>query len=257
MLDRKNMLARKTAVAILSVLLLLSCSKKEVKQDLPPEDAIAQANALINDKKYDDARDILTQIKYNDKTGKYIPASLLRTADSYALEGDPELAADEYRSFLKTYPGHKYAPYAQYKIAMIFYKLIKGPDRGYSAAKRAYEAFQTLQANYPRNPYRETVQPKMQRCLQVMADYEFMVGDFYYKKKSFGGALQRFLGILEQYPDYEGQERVLYLVASSYRELGDGENALRYLNRLAKEYPGGELARQAEMEIPTTENDGG
>ncbi|HDZ87878.1 MAG TPA: tetratricopeptide repeat protein, partial [Nitrospirae bacterium] len=63
-------------------------------------------------------------------------------------------------------------------------------------------------------------------------------------KDSYGAALGRFLGILKNYPDYIGTERVLYYIALSYRHEGDKDNALKYLKILKNKFPEGKYVKE-------------
>lgn len=230
------------------VVLAASCSKKAVKPEaeLTLQEKFQKANTLIDKKNYDEARKLLEEVKAEDSGRQYAPLAQLRRADSYVKEGEPELAIAEYKLFLDSYPTNKYAPYAQYQIAITYYHQINGPDRSLDAARKALEAFARLDRLYPRNPYRETVAFNIERTREILAEHEFIVGDFYFKKEAYKGALSRFLGLLEKYPDYDKVPEVLYRVAVSYEQLGDKAKAGEYLQRLREKYPGSEALKEAE-----------
>jgi outer membrane protein assembly factor BamD len=238
-------------IAVLLICLaLFSCGKKEVKpSEFDPEAEFAKANKLIEDKDYEGARKLLTEISGRDTTGKYAPVAQLRLADSYLKEGEPELAAEEFRRFLETYAWHKYAPYAQYQLAMVYYEQVGEPDRGYGSALKALEEFEVLNSVYPRNPYREFAEAAIEKCLDILADYEFMVGEFYLKKEAYKGALGRFLGVLEKFPGYKKEADVLYGIALSYRGLGDADMARQYYDLLISKYPRSKVAEKAKKEF--------
>jgi outer membrane protein assembly factor BamD len=243
---------RKTAALFfILVIVLASCSKKAVKPEaeLTPEEKFQKANTLIDKKSYDEARKLLEEVKAEDSGRHYAPLAQLRIADSYTKEGEPELAVAEYKVFLDSYPTNKYASYAQYQIAMTYYHQINGPDRSLDMARKALEAFGRLERLYPRNPYRDTVAFNIERTREILAEHEFMVGDFYFKKEAYKGALTRFLGLLTKYPDYDKLPDVLYRIAVSYEELGDKTMAAQYLQRLREKYPGSEALKEAEEAI--------
>ena len=223
----------------MAVLALSACSRNQVKKDAPfsAADSFTRANALFEKKDYDKALKIFTEIKAKDASGKVAPLAALRIADCYDKQSEPDSAIEAYRKFLDVYPDHMYASYAQYRIAMIYFSQIQGYDRGFGAAKKALDEFRRLKELYPRNPYRDSVEMHISRCRYIMASYEFMVGNFYYKKKAYQGALGRFEGIVEDYPDFIRMPEVLYLAASSCRALGEGGKAGLYLEQLEKNWP--------------------
>lgn len=236
-------------MVFIMLLVISSCGKKaEVKltSDADFENAFSKANKFINGQQYEEARNLLDKIKASDTTDKYGPVAQLRLGDSYIKEEEPELAIEEYRRFLDFYPGHKYAPYAQYQIAMVFFNETGDSERGYASAREALKEFEALERIYPRNPYKDDVNARIQRCREVLADHEFMVGVFYYKKKAYSGALLRLLGLLETFPDYAKEADVFYHIAMVYKGLGDNKKASEYFKLILTKYPEGKIAKKAK-----------
>ncbi len=228
-------------------LLLVSCSgKKPVRQDVfDPKAVLQQAGKFIEMDEYDEARKLLFEVKNRDLSKKYAPLAQLKIAESFVTEGQPERAVEEYRRFLQLYPDHPQAPYAQYQIALVYFKQIEGPEKGAGGARKALEEFQKLLRLYPRNPYREAVELKIRKCRNLIAEYEFLVGEFYYKKGSYNAAIGRFLGLLKEFPDYKKTPEVLYLTGISYKELNRTEESLRYLKELQKRFPESGFSKKA------------
>jgi outer membrane protein assembly factor BamD len=235
------------------LLFVCSCSSKlaAVKpgETFEPEKAFEKANELLEKKDYEAARTAFLEIKNRDTSRKFAPLAQLKIADSYVQEGESELAIAEFRKFLEAYPDHKYAVYAQYQIASVYFDQIEGPERGYSGAAKALEEFEKLKKMYPRNPYREVIDIKIQKCRNVIAGYEFLVGEFYYKKGSFNAAINRFAEVLKNYPDYQMKAEVLFYIGMSYKNLGQKDRALEYLNRLVEEYPNNKFSADAKKEL--------
>jgi len=235
------------------LLFICSCSSKPAAvkpgETFEPEKAFEKANELLEKKDYEAARTAFLEIKNRDTSRKFAPLAQLKIADSYVKEGESELAIAEFRKFLEAYPDHKYAVYAQYQIASVYFDQIEGPERGYSGAAKALEEFEKLKKMYPRNPYREVIDIKIQKCRNVIASYEFLVGEFYYKKGSFNAAINRFAEVLKTYPDYQKKAEVLFYVGMSYKNLGQKDKALEYLNRRVEEYPNNKFSADAKKEL--------
>ncbi len=238
---------------LLLILFVCSCSGKPAAvkpgETFEPEKAFEKANELLEKKDYEEARTAFLEIKNRDTSRKFAPLAQLKIADSYVKEGEFEPAVAEFRRFLDAYPDHKYAVYAQYQIASIYFDQIEGPERGYSGAAKALEEFERLKKMYPRNPYREIIDIKIQKCRNVIAGYEFLVGEFYYKKGSFNAAINRFAEVLKTYPDYQRKAEVLFFIGMSYKNLGQKDKALEYLNRLVEEYPNNKFSADAKKEL--------
>ncbi len=242
----------KYAAVIFSLILLVSCSGKSVVKPVEGFNAerdFAKANKLISEKNYTQARTLLLEVKNRDLSKKYAPLAELRIADTYVREEEPDLAVAEYRKFLEMYPDNSYASYAQYQIAMVYFNQIESPDRGYGGAAKALEEFEKLKTDFPRNPYREIVDLRIEKCRNTIADYEFLVGEFYMKKGSYNAAIGRYAGLLKRFPDYKQKEYVLLRLGTAYKKLGKKEKAEEYLTRLLNKFPASPLARDAKKEL--------
>ncbi len=138
---------------IFFILNVFSCSGKaplKPGEEFNAETSFARANKLIDDKNYEEARAILLEIKNRDLSKKYAPLAQIRIADSHVKEENPDLAVAEYRKFLEIYPDNRYASYAQYQIAMVYFNQIESPERGYGGAARALSEFEKLKRDFPR-----------------------------------------------------------------------------------------------------------
>jgi outer membrane protein assembly factor BamD len=238
---------------IIFLILTTACStdKTALKEAdiFDPEASLKKANELITEGKYEEAREILESIIARDASQHYSTLAKLRIADTYFEDESYEEAAVEYESFLDIHPYHKYSSYAQYMLAMSYFRRIKTVDVSYSWAKRALREFEKLQRNYPRNPYMDIVESRIKACKRTLAEYEFYVGSFYFKKGSFRAAARRFNGLLENYPDSNKVAEALYFLGLSYENLGQRDKAVSTLNNLIEKFPNIEISNRAKEVI--------
>jgi len=217
---------------------VIACAGKEVREAaLEPAVAFQKAEDLMGHGNYEEARKVLEGIRSVDASQQYSTLARLRIADTYFDEELFEEAVMEYESFLDTYPAGKYASYAQYKLAMSFFRQIKTADISYSVAQRALREFEKLRKNYPRNPYMEVTDERIKACQRLLAEYEFYVGSFYFKKGSYEAAARRFDGLLKNYPDSVQEAETLYYLGLSYKNLGKKEQAIDTLSALIGKFP--------------------
>ena len=229
---------------------MASCAKTiPVAEPFNPARAYKEANKKLEDKYEEEARRLFENIIRLDTSGEYAPLAQLRVADSYVMEDLPDLAVEEYREFLKTYPRHKFASYAQYQIGIVYFKLIKGHDRGFGYALKSLETFKTLNSEFPRNQYRKDAQIKIEQCRAVMAEHEYKVGEFYYDKGSCRGAVGRFESVRKDFPKYAGMSRVLYHLAVCYEKLGMEKRSKASLKEISKRFPNSGFHKKALREI--------
>lgn len=256
----RNMKMRFLPFLAIAVLLLLvgSCaSKKGAVKDsalFDPEASLQEANELIKKRDFEKAREVLGEIKAKDASQKYAILATLRIADSYYDDELYEEAVSEYENFLNLHEQHKYASYAQYKLAMSYYKRIKTVDISQELAKKALREFETLQRRYPRNPYMEVTESRIKACQKVLAEYEFYVGEFYYKKGAYEAAANRFSEMMKNYPGSKRESEALFYLGVSYDRLGDREKAVNAFTRLIEKFPTIKLSSQAKKLLASIQN---
>jgi outer membrane protein assembly factor BamD len=249
--QRKMMIYRYIALLLLS-LTVLACSTDgaSVKGEATaaPEESFRKANELIKDGFYEDARKILETVK-SGSSSQYALLARLRIADSYFDDEAYEEAVVEYESFLDLYPHQKYASYAQYRLAMCYFKRIRTVDVSYTWARRALDEFRKLQRQYPRNPYMSIVNGRIQSCINMLAEYEYYVGNFYYEKGAYSAAIGRFSSILRQYPESVRAPEALYYMGLSYEYDGRLIEAINTLTAFVDMYPNMDLTVDAKEHI--------
>jgi outer membrane protein assembly factor BamD len=236
-------------ITVLSALFLgAGCGKKEVKHEeaYDAEKFLTNADNLVSKKEYEEARKVLLEVKNRDSQKKYGALAELKIADSYIKEEEPDLAIIEYRKFIELYPDNQYASYAQYQIAMAYYSQIESPDKGSGAARDALLEFNRLKQIYPRNPYRDIVELRIERAQNIIADGDFMIGEFYFKKESYQAAIERLEGLLKKYPDYKREDNALLIIGKSYKALIMDEKAREYFNKVIEKYPTSGAAKEAK-----------
>jgi outer membrane protein assembly factor BamD len=233
--------------AALSVLLTYGCGK-DVKPETSydAEKYLAKSDELVGAKDYKEARKVLLEVKNRDTQKKYGPIAHLKIADSYVKEGEPDLAIAEYRKFIDLYPDSQYASYAQYQIAMTYFAQIESADRGTGIARFALEEFNRLKKLYPRNPYRDIVEVRIEKARNILAEGDYIIAEFYYKKESYQSAVGRLEAMLTNYPDYKKEDEALLLLGKSYRELRIKDKAKDVFERLITKYPTSKAAKEAK-----------
>ena len=160
-----------------------------------------------------------------------------------------EEAVAEYENFLKVHEQHKFSSYAQYHLAMSYFKRIKTPDVSFTTAKRALAEFEKLQRDYPRNPYMDVTESRIRSCKRVLAEHEFYVGEYYFNKGSFEAAINRLKALLDTYPGSIRESEALYYIGLAYENLGQRDNAISTLTTLIHKFPATELSNEAKKLI--------
>jgi outer membrane protein assembly factor BamD len=257
MVKKQINILTKCLLSFLLIIVIASCSSKgDIKDtDLPEaEKTFIEANEKLKAKDYEGATELFEKVRITDRTLKFSTIAQVRLADILFEQALYDEASFKYEDFLSLHPYNKYAPYAQFQLAMSFYKQITTIDVSYSLALRAMKEFRKLQQNYPRNPYIDVTEIRIDKCLSILADHELYVGKFYFEKGSYKAASNRFNDLLERYPDSRNEAEASYYLGRSYKNLGENDKALNTLTALIEKFPATKLAKEAEDIITSLNN---
>jgi outer membrane protein assembly factor BamD len=201
-------------------------------------------------KQWDNARQHFRRIIDGFPSSEYGPPARLALADTYFQEGGTGnyiMAVGAYREFLTLYPSHPKSDYAQFQAAEAFYQQRNGPDRDQTPTMKALDEYQRLVDVYANSEYAERARERIMELRQVLARAEFNAGYFYQRtRQAYRAAINRYEGILSEYPDYKHLDDVLLRLAECLNVTGRAAEAQPHLARLLSEYPQSEHVKRAE-----------
>jgi outer membrane protein assembly factor BamD len=237
----------KRIFAALAVAVALAGCRTTVKDrvtkdllSLPKEELFARGKALLAKKKPVEARKYLNFVfeSYpNDPLGQQ---ALLLVADSY-FSRDRSVGYIEaryrYRDYLTRYPSASNRDFALYRYALCYDKDSERPDRDPTNTREALVQYRALLKEVPNSEYAEKARRRIQALNDLLAEHEFGVGFFYFRKGDPAAALGRFQYLEEHYPDYSFKAKLFYYIGMSFHRLGKKTDAERYFARLQAEFP--------------------
>lgn len=207
---------------------------------MPKEDAYARGEQLVAKKKWDLGRQYLRFVAENYANDPIGRQAALKLADSYFDEGTALSyleAQTRYRDFRNRYPSSPRADYALFRLAQTADKEAEKPDREQTNTRLAATSYRELILGYPDSPYLTEARTRLQRIRNLLAEHEYLVGRFYYRRKAWTAAKGRFATILGVYPDYKSVDRVLFEMGHAEMRLGNEAKARASWQRLAQEFP--------------------
>ncbi|MCB1055124.1 MAG: outer membrane protein assembly factor BamD, partial [Acidobacteria bacterium] len=236
---------------VLPLLLLLAVSSAcGKKQDpilaLSAEESLTMGKDWLAKEKYYRARQLFNhafEVAPNTALGR---EALLYAADTYFKQGGEAnliQAEAKYRDFLNRFPTSDRAAYVQLQIANALAQRIKKPDRDQSAAEQALVAYQEVLRLYPTSDAAAGARDEVAKVRDQLAEHEFGIGQFYFKYGLSLSAVNRFLGLLEDYPDYSHKDKVYYFLGRAYYDGKALAEADKYFSRLRQEFPDSEYVK--------------
>jgi len=239
------------------ILALLSWSCKEKPLQIAPEiaasdEALYKAGLEILKKDAEKARLYFRQVIDSFPKSFYAQRAKLAIADSYFDKGDESsmiLAASEYREFIQLYPYSPSASYAQYRIAMTFFKKTLKAGRDQSKTMQALAEFKKVITNYPLSEEAKLAQAQITECEERLAAHTFIIGEHYYKVRAYKASTGRLSEILTNYPSYSRMDAVYYCLADSYYRWRKVEESIPYFTKLVTDYPKSKYAKKAQERL--------
>jgi outer membrane protein assembly factor BamD len=243
------------------LLALPACSSHQLNLEAlssASDQVIWEAGAKAVEKKdWDSARQYFRRLIDAFPQSEHQPDARIALADSYFEQGGTAnyvLAVSSYREFLTLYPQHPKSDWAQFRVGESYFEQKNSPDRDQTATEQALEEYQRLLDVYPQSPWVEKARERIQECRQMLARAHFGVGFFYQRtRQAWRSAIGRYETIVNDYPDFERFDEVLFRLAECLGNAGRYAEARPYLARLQSEFPESsfiEPAKKLEASFP-------
>lgn len=232
---------------VLCGLLLLGCAQKEQPQT--PEEYLRVANRQLGEKHERQARQYYQELveKFPDSSQKVL--AQFNIAESLYREKNYLEARFEYQKFLELYPTHPWASRAQFQIGMCSLRDIHSFDRDQRTTEEALRAFRQFRRQYPQDPLIQQAEAHIQTLRARLAQREFAVARFYYRKKAYHAAIGRLLNLIQVYPTMPDLDAALYILAESYRAEENYVKAQRVLRLLVDQFPTSTYVSRARAQL--------
>ncbi len=164
-----------------------------------PDHLIWQGIQALQDKDYGDAQKAFQKIVEQYPYSKYVVLAELKLADAYYLDEKYSEAAASYEQFARLHPSHKIIPYVLYQLGMCYLKMAGSIDRDHGQLLKALTVFNRIAQVYAGTPWAQKAEEKARECRRKLAEYEFYVAKFYYKRGKYLAAKKRLEYLLAEY----------------------------------------------------------
>ena len=234
----------KILVCFIILVLFGSCSKevskktliKEKSLELQVEEAYREGMEALNDgdvlfaaKKFNEAEILFPQ-------ADSAPQSALMAAYSYYTQDYYGDAIAELKRFLKVYPSHKDLEYVYYLLAICYYEQIVDEKKDLQSIINAKENFNIIIRNYPNTEYAIDAEFKIDLINDILAAKEMYLGRYYFDRKKWIPAINRFREIIDNYDTTIYAEEALHRLVEVHYTIGLIEEAEKYAQLLGYNY---------------------
>jgi len=229
---------------LLALLFLTSCSKDNIKKSVIQEknlesqvseaykkgfEALEIGDVIFAAKKFNEAETLFPQ-------SSWAPRSALMAAYSYYSQDYYENAIAELERFILIYPFYKNLDYAYYLMGLCFYEQIVDEKKDLKTILNAKENFQFVIKNFPNTEYALDAEFKIDLINDTLASKEMYIGRYYFKKKKWISAINRFRTVIDEYETTIYTEEALHRLVEVYYIIGLKEEAKKYAKLLGYNY---------------------
>ena len=239
--------------SILLVLFLFSCSKENIKQSVIIEkdldlqvleaykegmDSLDAGDVLFAAKKFNEVEILYPQ-------SEWAPKSALMAAYSYYIQDYYSDSILELKRFIKIYPLNKNIDYAYYLLSLCYYEQIVDEKKDLKSILNAKSNFDFIVNNYPNSEYAIDSKFKLNLIDDILASKELYLGRYYFEKKKWIPAINRFKKVVDDYDSSVYVEEALHRLVEIYYTIGLKDEAKKYAKLLGYNYDSSEWYKKS------------
>ena len=229
---------------ILIFVLCFSCSKNEIKKSIIKEksldaqvleayqeglESLEGGDVLFAAKKFNEAEVLFPQ-------SEWAPKAAIMAAYSYYSQDYYGDAIAELKRFLRVYPNYKNLNYVYYLLGVTYYEQIVDEKKDLESISLAKKYFEIVITKYPNTEYAIDSRFKIDLINDILASKEMYIGRYYFNKKKWIPAINRFRTVVDDYDTTIYIEEALHRLVEVYYLLGLKEEAQKYANVLGYNY---------------------
>ena len=232
----------------LIIIFSISCSKETAKKSIINEknldlqvleayeegmESLKKGDVIYAAKKFNEAEILFPQ-------SKWAPKSALMAAYSYYSQDYYADAIAELQRFIRIYPFYENLDYAYYLMAVCYYEQIVDEKKDLQSIVNAKDTFIFVIRNYPNTEYALDAEFKINLINDTLASKEMYIGRYYFEKKKWIPAINRFRTVIDDYETTIYTEEALHRLVEVYYTIGLTAEAEKYAKVLGYNYQSSE-----------------
>ncbi len=248
-----------------------NAKKQHPAATVPNVDTTAEPDKILYDRaekdlkggRYTEGRLALQTLINTYPDSEYLAKAKLAVADSYFKEGGTSnltQSIQEYNDFQTFFPFLDEAAYAQMQVGLAHYHMMEKADRDNTQAEAAEDAFQAFLLKYPQSPLAPKAEQYLRDVQEVLADGEYKIAYFYYRKFDYRASAARLVELTDRYPLYSQNDDALWMLGDIYQRAKQvskneddknhwGDLAGKCYAKIVRDYPLSKMAPDAKARL--------
>ena len=230
------------------LILCISCSKEIVQKSEIVEKSLElqvleayqqgmksleEGDVLYAAKKFNQAEVLFPQ-------SEWAPKSSLMASYAYYVQNYYSDSIGELERFIKIYNQDKNLDYAYYLLAICYYEQIVDETKDLQSIAKAQKYFKLVKTNYPNTEYALDSEFKLDLIDDILASKEMYIGRYYFDKKKWVSAINRFRNVIDNYETTAFTQEALHRLVEIHYILGLEDEAQKYASLLGYNYQSSE-----------------
>ena len=226
------------------IFLFISCSKNQIQKSVVKEknlelqvleayiegkNFLERGDALYAAKKFNEAEMLYPQ-------SKWAPKSALMAAYAYYSEDYLPDAIAELERFLRVYPKDLNLDYTYYLLGVSYYEQIVDEKKDLDSIIKAKHFFEIVIRDYESTSYALDSKFKLDLINDTLAAKEMYIGRYYFDKKKWIPAINRFKTVVDIYETTIYAEEALHRLVEVHYIIGLQDEAKKYAKLLGYNY---------------------
>ena len=232
-------------ISLLIIIFLFASCSKEVKREIVIKEksldlqvievyneglkALEEGDVLFAAKKFNEVEILFPQ-------SDWAPNSALMAAYAYYTQDYYSDVTAEIERFIKVYPKNKNLDYAYYLLAITYYEQIVDEKKDLQSILNAKNTFEIVINKFPNTEYALDAKFKMNLIDDILASKEMYIGRYYFDKKKWIPAINRFKTVIDDYETTIYVEEALHRLVEINYIIGLKNEAEKYANLLGYNY---------------------
>jgi len=232
-------------ISLLIIIFLFASCSKEVKREIVIKEksldlqvievyneglkALEEGDVLFAAKKFNEVEILFPQ-------SDWAPNSALMAAYAYYTQDYYSDVTAEIERFIKVYPKNKNLDYAYYLLAITYYEQIIDEKKDLQSILNAKNTFEIVINKFPNTEYALDAKFKMNLIDDILASKEMYIGRYYFDKKKWIPAINRFKTVIDDYETTIYVEEALHRLVEINYTIGLKNEAEKYANLLGYNY---------------------
>jgi len=206
-------------------------SRQDKTELLPVDQMFDSAHQSLQRGNYDRAIRYYQRLIARFPFGLYTEQAQLELAFAQFRANKPDEAISTIDRFLKTYPTHGNADYAQYLRGVVNFQReasfvgrfinIDATKRDQGASRQAFIDFAKLVRDFPDSIYIDDARQRMVFLRNGMARHEVQIGQYYLRRGAYVAAVNRSIRVIENYQQAPESGDALAVMVEAYLRMGE------------------------------------